>query len=382
MNVFDKHSANSTIIAFEYQFYYLLKIMLSMQSGDVISFELVDDVAIETKNGRSFYQLKHSIGKNAKNTYLSNKDIDLFKTLAMWLEFDNEENIMDNSEFFFVTNKLFEYNEFVSLICKNKNNSNYYKEIKALLYKYIKETKNEELKEYLSYIVKYNSSKLKSFFKKITFVDQESDIISEIKEQLIQLHIDKKNVDSIYNDYFSEFKTRYYKDVKEIGKFEVTYQKLHNVLVNIFSKYRTTGLIIRKYEDKLPDDLLSQNFIRELIEIGDISENSKEISEYTIHKISVINNINSFLKDGVLTYDDVKKFEDEAFLVWKNEHKNAHRRQIDDNRAACDCLYSIKNIVLTLNENRFERWFSNGEFYCLSDEEKIGWKKKWEDKYK
>lgn len=382
MNVFDKHSANSTVIALDYQFYYLLKVMLSMQSGDVISFELFDDVAIENKNGKSFYQLKHSIGKNDKCTYLSNKDIDLFKTLAMWLEFDSEENILNNSEFFFVTNKSFKYNELSSLICKNKISGKYYKDIKTLLYKYIDETKNKELHGYLSYIVNYNSQKLRQFFQKITFVNQDSNIISEIKEQLTKFHIDKKNVDSIYNDYLSEFKTRYYENYKLYGKFEVTYQQLDNVLINIFSKYRTTGLIIRKYEDKLPDDLLSQNFIRELIEIGDIDENSKEIGEYSIQKISVINNINSFIKEGVITYADVKKFEEDAFLVWKNEHKNAHRKQVDDNNAALDCLYALKNVDLTLNKNKFERWFSNGEFYYLSDEEKIGWKKKWEDKYK
>ena len=53
-------NADDKLIGFEYQFFYFLLSLLKMQVGDVVGFEVKEDVHIENDGKITFCQLKHT----------------------------------------------------------------------------------------------------------------------------------------------------------------------------------------------------------------------------------------------------------------------------------------------------------------------------------
>lgn len=122
-----KHSAADIFIAFEYQwdFFVLSLLSKSIDSTVEVSFELFDDVAIQ--QGQSsivLCQVKHSVqkSKKGKTINLSNRDVDLWKTISIWIKIIDEidpserDNYLSNIEFHLVTNKTSEKNQFVKAL--------------------------------------------------------------------------------------------------------------------------------------------------------------------------------------------------------------------------------------------------------------------------
>ncbi len=66
-NRFEKTSADDKIIGFEYQYYYFMKELIELKEGQVIGFEVKDDIHIDVINKNKvltkLVQLKHSIQK-------------------------------------------------------------------------------------------------------------------------------------------------------------------------------------------------------------------------------------------------------------------------------------------------------------------------------
>ncbi len=84
MDIFDKTSAEKKSIGFSYQDYVALKHALELKPEESIGIEIFDDLHLENIDGqKTFIQVKHSIN-NSNN--ITNKDIDLWKTLYNWSE--------------------------------------------------------------------------------------------------------------------------------------------------------------------------------------------------------------------------------------------------------------------------------------------------------
>ena len=105
-----KRSAADIFIAFEYQwdFFVLSLLSKSIDSTVEVSFEVFDDVAIQ--QGQSsivLCQVKHSVqkSKNGKTINLSNRDVDLWKTISTWIKIIDEidpserDNYLSSVEF-------------------------------------------------------------------------------------------------------------------------------------------------------------------------------------------------------------------------------------------------------------------------------------------
>ena len=53
-----------------------------------------------------------------------------------------------------------------------------------------------------------------------------------------------------------------------------------------------------------------------------------------------------------------------------------------DNINAYNCLAELREKLLKIKQTELQISPSNGEFYYLSNEQEIGWKKHWQEKYK
>ena len=85
----DKTSAETKSIGFDYQYYFFLWKVLSLEYGETVGLEVKDDVHTELSDSTQIlYQLKHTIKTKQNNTpiNLSSLDKDLWKTLSNWVQ--------------------------------------------------------------------------------------------------------------------------------------------------------------------------------------------------------------------------------------------------------------------------------------------------------
>ena len=129
-----QHTAMDKIGGFVYQFYCFLYHVLTMNKGEVVSFEKLDDAAVEAGNLITLYQAKHTIQVDAEGEKrtLTNRSTDLWKAIDVWRklivgkteENRSEADIRDyivKHHFVFFSNKLPDNNKFVSLCEEVKN---------------------------------------------------------------------------------------------------------------------------------------------------------------------------------------------------------------------------------------------------------------------
>ncbi len=96
--------ADKTELGFEYQDLVFLNYLLNMKPSEKVGLEVIDDIHIDSvSNTLDLIQVKHSI--NSKN--LSEKDIDLWKTLYNWDEIirKNHQYKDKNIKFIIFTSK-------------------------------------------------------------------------------------------------------------------------------------------------------------------------------------------------------------------------------------------------------------------------------------
>ena len=104
---------------FVYQFYYFLYHILTMEKGEEVSFEKLDDAAVEKDDVNTLYQTKHTIkiDTNGEKVTLTNRSADLWKAIDVWRKlvegnaderrsFDNMSGYIKDHKFVFVSNKM------------------------------------------------------------------------------------------------------------------------------------------------------------------------------------------------------------------------------------------------------------------------------------
>jgi hypothetical protein len=118
------YTALGPLVGFVYQIYYFLSRLLTIQDGETVSLEKIDDVGSETGEKRTYFQLKHSINsKPSAVKRMTERDTDLWKTLNMWVSIVKKQGDeaaqrlwIANSEFVLISNKSAENNRFFEMV--------------------------------------------------------------------------------------------------------------------------------------------------------------------------------------------------------------------------------------------------------------------------
>ena len=124
----EQHTAMDKIGGFVFQFYYFLYLLLRMKEGEEVSFEKLDDAAVESGERISLVQVKHTVKVSAAGEIadLSNRSTDLWKALDVWRklivgkEYENrtteeKRKYIETHRFVFVSNKDYEDNKLAQL---------------------------------------------------------------------------------------------------------------------------------------------------------------------------------------------------------------------------------------------------------------------------
>ncbi|KEH09823.1 hypothetical protein GY15_31120 [Delftia sp. 670] len=135
MGHLDAVSADKTSLGFEFQDLVFIEKLLELKPGESLGLEVLDDIHLETISSKFLlYQVKHSLsGGN-----ITDRDCDLWKTLANWLKALPELPQHGEVGFRIYTNKALNSQTLISLLKAPK------KDIEAII-THIRETHHTSL---------------------------------------------------------------------------------------------------------------------------------------------------------------------------------------------------------------------------------------------
>lgn len=400
----EKHIVTGQSIGFDYQFYYFVFLLIQLNHGETIGYEVKDDIYIEKGDGKVILmQSKHTVQTNAegKRVNLTLLDDDLWKTLSIWSKAISTSKIEDikKYEFILVTNKNIQNNELISCLENFKTNSISMKEVKTIILNSKKKTKNKTLQQYIADVENLTDDKLELFIKNISFEANMDNLIEKIKVKLRNRFLEpsEAQVKQMFDSLISNISAAKYLILDKQGKFELSYEDFAKKFRKCFEIcYAKNTLPKRTININFPDDMENQIFIRQLLEIGDIEKKSPDIKTYTSYMLEACNSLEEWIRDGYVLPTDAVDFEENSIVYWKNEFTAKYRRirntlsnrtNINDvenkiKLLSLELLDVVRKQDLKLLDTDLGIKLSNGYYYYLSNEPKIGWHLDWEEKYK
>lgn len=403
--------ADDKLIGFEYQFFYFLLSLLKMQTGDTVGFEVKEDVHIENDGKITLCQLKHTIQTNSQNKpkNLTTSDIDLWKTLSLWVDIINKERdkneFLQNAKFIFVSNKsdndnnvflthftTFQNNKVISNLKDflaayqeegNKNFQNKIEEYNLLSSEEKKKKENpkeDEKIKYLNNILSLDDALLKLLFLNIEFLLDFNNIRQEIKNNIRYSKYIKSDfrVEQSYNQLIGLLKDDFYGKVSKKENVQYSEEEFAQKVSPIFEKMRSDQITFSLEIDYSKDlKILDRVFAKQLIDIG-IEDD--EIYEYDYNRLLTETNLKELQQSNEITQKDIDDLDKNTIDNWNPIHEEIYLDDDYSHKNAKKVLLKTKQIDLNLLGQQISlRAISNGQFIRLSDIPKIGWQYNWKE---
>lgn len=390
-----KFSADKSELGFEYQFYFFLWKLLEMKKGDIVSWEVKDDVSLELSNGITYlFQLKHTTENKADGNpiNLTKFDTDLWKTLANWCDIiisnediNKQKNFIEKHFFVLATNKSQSNNSFLDKINSYKGGVYSFLDLKSSIEYLLSETKNTILKDYISKVLKIDDELLQLFFRQLQFQLEEIDLIQNCKDAIEEKMIPCNKLDNVFDSLYSNIRNDNYITIKKGDKVSISFEDFHKKYRRCFEQCRSGNLVVIRPTPIMPDKVQEQTFIKQLVDIGDIeSDDLITQMEYTKFKILLERNFDEWYQNGDITGLERDEYFTDGINQWKNEFHSKYRGLVDSslyNEKGNQIIYELRKKNLFIKNQQLSTDLSNGTFYHLADIPEIGFRKDWEEKY-
>lgn len=380
----EKTCADLKEFGFEFQFLYFVLKVLSMREGETVAWEVEDDVSIKLPDKvLILFQVKHSFDDNPKLTTL---DVDLWKSFSNWRDLIEAAHNSGKNDFLSKT-------QFI-LVSNKKRNSDFLKRIEEFQtgeigFSVIKKelegisSNNDALQGYIENFKGLADDLMELFFRQLRLDLNVGNLLEECKKELRSKMVREENIEDVFIHILGALKKDHYTEISQKKKFSISFE-------DYYSKYRAyydagrQKLYVRKYECDLVE-FQDQIFMKQLIDIGDVKKDDRDKQiKLTQHKYNALNNILTWTQNGDVTEDERNEFEENAILDWENEYDYRYQDDIPENqynKIGREILHAIRLKKLKLNGTTLETPLSNGTFYYLADEPKIGFRGDWKEKY-
>lgn len=397
----DKIGAADKSIGFDFQYFYFLNCLLNLKDGESVGLEVKDDVHTDLKNDRQILvQTKHTVQKAASGDpiNITTYDSDLWKTMYNWSMVIEDSSagrsstkarleFVNRTTFIIATNKAGNAaNKFFQLLDQCAEKDLHIDKLKLSLETLKKGTTDAKIIGYITKVLELDDKVLKAFFDKIMLESDLKDIITVVKESIKAKMVPINRIEDTYNQLDSTIRTDNFISISSGQPIIVTFSEFYKRYRRIFDIARSPKLYIRKDMPILPDNIKDQIFITQLVDIGDIANDDDEtIASYTLRKINMINNLETWYQEGEITDQEREGFHAEAKNRWEIRFRTKYRKPVDEPILAAKALEIIDESrldTLSVSDTDLPIDLSNGEYYHLSDIPEIGWHKDWEGKYK
>ncbi|MDF1755459.1 MAG: hypothetical protein P1U89_21905 [Verrucomicrobiales bacterium] len=390
-SVTDLAAADDKAIGFEYQYYYFLYKVLSLNKGESAGLEVKDDVHTElSDNHQILVQLKHTVQADAsgKPINLTTLDSDLWKTLSNWSKIISDAkaarkdlkaqlSFVKKTEFLLVSNKSeTKGNAFMKALDKPP-------EARKIVEGIRKSATGPKTIEFIDDVLSLDDEVLEHFIRRIRINLGEDEVVRKCKDAIESCKIRPDRVDHIFRDLDSQIRQDNFIAVRNGEKIRITFSEFQKKYRCYFDRERSADLVIRDNYKSFPDALAEQTFIKQLIDIGDLSLNDVgRMASFTEYMLCVECNLEVWGQQGELTPDEIEKFKSEVQLHWDNNFRSFYRGEKNDDSIALMLLDEIRKVYIRVSGVSMDLSFSNGGFYLISNIPEIGWLKNWEEKYK
>lgn len=393
------YTALGPLVGFVYQIYYFLYCLLTIQDGETVSLEKIDDVGSETGEKRTYFQLKHSSNsKPSAVKRMTERDTDLWKTLNMWVSIvkkQGDEAVqrqwIANSEFVLVSNKNAENNRFFELVEAYKKDDSNWDELEKFVNNQAakdskKESEGEEKKNIYLYTKNVNDYSLKKELLKHVTVEFESDdelrakIDSEIQYGKL---VPEKRVPDVRYMLIGEITDSVVKGVTTYTK-----ESFYAANVSLFDDMRTRKFIPLNRKVELPERPMEQTFVKQLQGVDDPRCNDpKEVVRMTEQKLRFENDYHAANEASGAQMQ--RQFEENMHTEWKNIFVDKNRKvnflsgEEAIKEAGWDVLKEVRSVKIKYDQDEIGSAESNGCYYHFSDGKtpQIGWRVDWETLY-
>ena len=409
----EQFTAMDKIGGFIYQFHCFLYHVLTMNKGEVVSFEKLDDAAVEAGNLITLYQAKHTIQVDAEGEKraLTNRSTDLWKAIDVWRkliagkteekrsEADMQEYIAKH-QFVFFSNKRPDDNKFVSL-CEEVKNGADNDRIDAVLDEITQEGRPREGTTLPANNAGRSTQMMiddlkafglkKAFLSRISFETKSQD---EVKKACIDHIADKvrfsdEYAPEVFKDFLTEAVDDFFDRADKGSPLSYTYEEQRKRFEHVFQYHRVEKLNFRIIMEEYRKEFLDLICIQQLIKVKDFaSSETEEGAKYASHFYSFKNRYDELWEDNKILIDEDKEFWADAYAFWDNQFKHAYRK-LDDSASedviidkAQEILFAVRQHKLKLCKEELSQYISDGAFYYLSDKCIIGWHKNWREFFK
>ena len=409
----EQHTAMDKIGGFVYQFYCFLYHVLTMNKGEVVSFEKLDDAAVETGNLITLYQAKHTlqVAAEGKKKALTNRSTALWKAIDVWRNLivgkedenrteDEMQKFIKDHKFVFISNKLPNDNKFVAL-CKEVQNGANNDRIDAVLDVIIKEGRLRESddtkKKPTRRTTQLMIEDLKAFGLRAEFINNisfEAKSQNEIKQDCIDHIADKvrfSDEDSpvVFDDFLTEAVKDFFDKADKGTPLAYTYEEHRKRFERVFQYHREEKLDFRINMEQYKKEFLDLVCIQQLMKVKDFAAcETDKVAKYASFFYSFKNRYDKLREDSKILDFEEEAFRTDAINFWDNEFGNAYD-DLDDSateeaivKKAKKLLYEVRKKNLKLRSEYLGDTISNGAYYYLSDECLIGWHRDWKQFFK
>ena len=393
------YTALGPLVGFVYQIYYFLSRLLTIQDGETVSLEKIDDVGLEAGEKRTYFQLKHSINsKPSAVKRMTERDTDLWKTLNMWVSIVKKQvdeavqrQWIANSEFMIISNKNAENNRFFELVKAYKKDDSNWDELEKFVNNQAakdskKESEGEEKKNIYLYTKNVNDYALKKELLKHVTVEFESD--DELREKInreiqYKKFVPEKRVSDVRYILIGEITDSVVK-----GVTSYTMESFAEASAALFNDMRTRKFIPLNRKVELPVRPMEQTFVKQLQGVDDpLCDDPKEIVRMTEQKLRFENDYHAANEASGAQMQ--RQFEENMHTEWKNIFVRKNRKvnfmsgEEKIREAGWEVLDEVKGVHLKYDQDEIGLAESNGCYYHFSDGEtpQIGWRVDWETLY-
>lgn len=392
--IFEKIAADKSQLGFDYQDLVCLEYLIDMKPGETVGLEVFDDVHHERVTGTNvLVQVKHSVSDGSA---LTNRDVDLWKTLYNWSKALDVLSTSDIEFIFFTNKKKTNQNGIVKLISTDQP------DILALV-KIISEIKididakekakddgaaENPIKKYVDHIHTLSDTKKKSLLDKISMIFSADDIFERLTKKVEFFAINETESLDVVHSLVGVFREQKYKLIKSGGKVLIDYKKFRNVfqfdrIIKISQDRKIDFSRYHQFKNANNIDPKNGLFAKQL---ADIDISPQEITEHAIEYAATSMFIQKLIVDGEFSESENSSINEEVFYGWRSLHRQLYNQyevetNVEHKRVARDCLYKIEGIPVQVANSPLSRAMVAAKGIELSDMCRIGWRKDWHELY-
>jgi hypothetical protein len=394
VSFFDKVSADSKQIGFDYQDFVCLEYLMDMKQGETVGLEVLDDVHHGMVDGtKDLVQVKHSISDGGT---LTNSDIDLWKTLSNWVNAAKE--IKHKAlKFTFYTNKkpTSEGGIVNNLISKPVCVDTILQELSLLKAKLdeaeLGKTQGASpnpIHKYVIHLSSCSADELKDVLLNIEFVFDDSEIVARLRKKIEYFAVPEAISEKVLHQVIGAYKVKKFELIKGRNRLNIDYLAFRTEfqfdrIVRLAGDREVNFSRYHNFKNINNIDPIDGVFSHQLADIG---IDGAEITDFAIQYAATTMFIQDLISKGEFTDSENTVFESEVLQGWKSVFRQSYIEAIVDdpshNRIAKACLYKTAEQSVSVSNSNVSKELVEGKSIEMSDRCKIGWRNDWQDKYK